>query len=221
MAKGKNCLGLDIGSSSVKLCELRSRRDTLHLETFDYVSLAPETIVDGELMNATEVSEGIDTLLGRNNIRRKQTALSVSGNTVIIKKITLPMMTDEELEESIQWEAEQYIPFDINEVNIDHQVMNDSDVDGQMDGNLIASEQVVIRKSARVKGSIAAPRVSLEDGAQFNGSIDMDSKGDTLSKAFSGQSASRSSSAGAKTDSPNSGTGSNKPEADNSKQVSH
>lgn len=58
-------------------------------------------------------------------------------------------------------------------------------VDGHMDGNLYASEQVVIRKSARVKGSITSPRVSLEDGAQFNGSIDMDSKSESLSKAFS------------------------------------
>jgi cytoskeletal protein CcmA (bactofilin family) len=57
-------------------------------------------------------------------------------------------------------------------------------VDGHMDGNLYAAEQVVIRKSARVKGSITSPRVSLEDGAQFNGSIDMDSKSESLSKAF-------------------------------------
>lgn len=81
-------------------------------------------------------------------------------------------------------------------------------VDGQMDGNLVASEQVVIRKSARVKGSIAAPRVSLEDGAQFNGSIDMDAKGETLSKAFSQKKPSDAgSSAGAKAESPHSGTG--------------
>jgi len=59
-------------------------------------------------------------------------------------------------------------------------------VDGQMDGSLVASEQVVIRKSARVKGSIASPRVSLEDGARFNGSIDMDAKNDKLSQPAAG-----------------------------------
>lgn len=58
-------------------------------------------------------------------------------------------------------------------------------VDGHMDGNLVAAEQVVIRKSARVTGSITSPRVSLEDGAHFNGSIDMDAKSDALTKAFS------------------------------------
>jgi cytoskeletal protein CcmA (bactofilin family) len=94
-------------------------------------------------------------------------------------------------------------------------------VDGTINGNLVASEQVVIRKSARVSGSIAAPRVSLEDGAHFNGSIDMDAKGDTLNKAFSGQSSSKGSSAGAKSDSPHSGTGSSKSDPEAGKQASH
>lgn len=67
-------------------------------------------------------------------------------------------------------------------------------VDGRMDGNLVASERIVIRKSARIKGSLAAPRVSLEDGAQFNGSIDMDPETDTLKKAFSGSTAGSTSS---------------------------
>ncbi|MCC5864484.1 MAG: polymer-forming cytoskeletal protein [Wenzhouxiangella sp.] len=58
-------------------------------------------------------------------------------------------------------------------------------VDGSMEGNLVAAERIVIRKSARVRGSIAAPRVSLEDGARFNGSIDMDPESDALAKAFS------------------------------------
>ena len=94
-------------------------------------------------------------------------------------------------------------------------------VDGRMDGNLVASEQVVIRKSARVKGSIAAPRVSLEDGAQFNGSIDMDAKGDTLSKAFTGQKSAPASSAGAKTESQHSESGATKSGEQTGKQASH
>ncbi len=60
-------------------------------------------------------------------------------------------------------------------------------VDGRMDGDLVASEQVVIRKSARVKGSVTSPRVSLEDGAQFNGTIDMDSQSPALSKPSADQ----------------------------------
>ncbi|HSH27782.1 MAG TPA: polymer-forming cytoskeletal protein [Wenzhouxiangella sp.] len=91
-------------------------------------------------------------------------------------------------------------------------------VDGSMDGNLVASEQVVIRKSARVKGSIAAPRVSLEDGAQFNGSIDMDSKGETLGKAFSGHKPAAGS--GAAAEASHSDAGADKPGAQAGKQAS-
>jgi len=94
-------------------------------------------------------------------------------------------------------------------------------VDGRMDGNLVAAEQVVIRKSARVKGSIAAPRVSLEDGAQFNGSIDMDAKGETLSKAFSGQKGAATSSAGARSGSAPADAGSSKTGESAGKPISH
>ncbi|MFU8832353.1 MAG: bactofilin family protein [Wenzhouxiangella sp.] len=62
-------------------------------------------------------------------------------------------------------------------------------VDGRIDGNLYAAERVVIRKSAQVRGSICSPRVSLEDGAGFNGSIDMDPQAEALTKAFSGRNA--------------------------------
>ena len=144
MAKGKNCLGLDIGSSSVKVCELRSKKDELYLEAFDYEDLPPETIVDGELMNATAVSESVTELLERNGISRKPTALSVSGNTVIIKKITLPLMTQEELEESIQWEAEQFIPYDIEDVFIGFEVLAPKTEQGQMDVVLVAAKKEMI-----------------------------------------------------------------------------
>ena len=72
--------------------------------------LPPEAVVDGALMNFTAIVEKIRELL-RVRIRFKDCALSISGHSVIIKKISLPEMTEEELE-SIQWEAEQYIPFE-------------------------------------------------------------------------------------------------------------
>jgi len=144
MARSTHCLGLDIGSSSVKVCELSSRGEDLYLDSFDYEKLPPETIVDGELMNATAVSDAVGQLLERNGIRRVETALSVSGNTVIIKKITLPLMTQEELEESIQWEAEQFIPYDIEEVFIGFEVLQPRTEQGQMDVVLVAAKKEMI-----------------------------------------------------------------------------
>jgi type IV pilus assembly protein PilM len=144
MASGKNCIGLDIGSSAVKLCVLKSSKRGLQLQAFDHAPLPPETIVDGALMNSSVVSDAIMELLQRNKIRQKETALSVSGNTVIIKKITLPLMTQEELEESIQWEAEQYIPFDIKDVYIGHEVVAPRTDQGQMDVVLVAAKRDMI-----------------------------------------------------------------------------
>ncbi|MEC9441196.1 MAG: type IV pilus assembly protein PilM [Myxococcota bacterium] len=144
MAKGKHCLGLDIGSSSVKLCVLKGTKRGLALETFDYTALPPETIVDGALLNASVVADAIAELLARHKVRLKETAMSVAGNTVIIRKITLPLMTKEELAESIQWEAEQYIPFDIKEVFIGHEVIKPRTEQGQMDVVLVAAKKDMI-----------------------------------------------------------------------------
>ncbi len=144
MAKGKNCIGLDIGSSAVKLAALKTTKRGLQVMAFDQQRLPPETIVDGALMNASVVTDAIAEILARNKIRTREAALSVSGNTVIIKKITLPLMTQEELEESIQWEAEQYIPFDIKDVYIGHEVVAPRTDQGQMDVVLVAAKREMI-----------------------------------------------------------------------------
>ena len=144
MAKGKHCLGLDIGSSSVKLCQVKGTKRGLQLVHFDYAQLPPETIVDGSLLNSSVVADAINELLSRNKIKLRETALSVSGNTVIIRKITLPLMTQEELEESIQWEAEQYIPFDIKEVYIGFEVLAPRSEQQQMDVVLVAAKREMI-----------------------------------------------------------------------------
>lgn len=145
MTKGRNCIGLDIGSSGVKMTVLKSTKGGLRLEAFDHSKLPPETIVDGALMNSTAVVDAVNQLLERNNIgRSKYTALSVSGNTVIVKKIRLPLMTQEELEESIQWEAEQHIPFDIQDVFIGFEVVAPKTEQGQMDVALVAAKKEMI-----------------------------------------------------------------------------
>ncbi|MCH8852336.1 MAG: type IV pilus assembly protein PilM, partial [Planctomycetes bacterium] len=105
----------------------------------------PEAIVDGALMNSTVIVDAISDLVSNHRIKVKDVATSVSGHSVIIKKISLPSMTDEELEESIQWEAEQYIPFDINDVHIDVQRLSSSANEaGQMDVLLVAAKKDMI-----------------------------------------------------------------------------
>src|SRR5207253_11217475 len=146
MAKSKLALGLDIGSSSVKLVQLKEAKRGYILEAFGVAPLPPEAIVDGALMNSTAIVDAIRQLLAQYKLKNREVAIGVSGHSVIIKKISMPRMTQEELEESIQWEAEQYIPFDVKDVNIDTQILNPdaNDATGQMDVLLVAAKKDMI-----------------------------------------------------------------------------
>ena len=147
MAKSKLALGLDIGSSSVKLVQLKDAKRGFILEAFGVSPLPPEAIVDGALMNNGAIVDAIKQLVGQFKLKNREVAIGVSGHSVIIKKISMPKMTQEELEESIQWEAEQYIPFDVKDVNIDVQILNPEGGDsatGQMDVLLVAAKKDMI-----------------------------------------------------------------------------
>ena len=120
-SKSKNVVGLDIGSSAVKLVELKEKKGgTYELVKMGLERLSPEAIVDGSIMDSSMVVETISRLNSEKAVKNSNYATSLSGHSVIIKKISLPAMSPEELAESIQWEAEQYIPFDINDVNLDY-----------------------------------------------------------------------------------------------------
>ena len=110
MPKGKPLVGLDIGSSSVKLCHLKEAKKGYLLKAFDIVQFPQEAIVDGVIMNQGVVIDAIRSLVTRNRIRQKECAIAVSGYSVIVKRITLPLMTDQELESNLQWEVEQKYP---------------------------------------------------------------------------------------------------------------
>lgn len=112
--------------------------------------LPAEAIVDGAIMNSAAVVEGIRDLVARHRVKTRDVSTSISGHSVIIKKITLPSMTEEELTESIQWEAEQYIPFSINDVNIDTQILSLSEESGQMEVLLVAAKKDMIQEYTAV-----------------------------------------------------------------------
>jgi len=145
MAKSKLAVGLDIGSNSVKLVQLKERKGGHTLMAWAESRLPPEAIVDGALMNSSAIVDAIRALVAEQKIKSKEVAIGVRGHSVIIKKIQLPRMTQEELDESIQWEAEQYIPFDVKDVNIDTQILTrEGDAAGQMDVLLVAAKKDMI-----------------------------------------------------------------------------
>jgi type IV pilus assembly protein PilM len=141
--KKKGLVGLDIGSSAIKAVELKpgGKGGEFHLVNLGMEPLPPEAIVDGAIMDSGAVIDSIQRLFSANKIKTNEVATSVSGNAVIVKKISLPQMTPEELAESIHWEAEQYIPFDIQDVALDYEVVEGSGSGGNMDVLLVASKK--------------------------------------------------------------------------------
>jgi len=121
--KSKEVVGVDIGTHSIKVVELSWSGKAIQLQSFGIAPVPSQAIVDGAILDKGAIVESLQGLLREHKIKRKQAAMGLSGHSVIVKKISLPEMSDAELEESIHWEAEQYIPFDIDDVNLDFQII--------------------------------------------------------------------------------------------------
>ena len=144
-SKKKDVIGLDIGCSSIKLVELKEDKNGYKLQNLAISPLPPEAIVDGALMDSVTIIDTIQDAISTSKTKTKDVVTSVPGHSVIVKKISLPFMTETELEESIQWEAERYIPFDINDVNIDFQIFGSTPENPEvMDVVLVAAKKDII-----------------------------------------------------------------------------
>src|ERR671910_3505157 len=122
----KNLVGLDIGSSAVKAVELGKKGATLQLLNLGFENLQTDTVVDGQIMELNNVSNVIAQIFNEHQIRTSRVAAGVSGHSVIVKNIVLPQMSQEELQESFSWHAEEHIPFDIGDVNLDYELTSKS-----------------------------------------------------------------------------------------------
>lgn len=148
---GKASVGLDIGSSYVKVVQLKERKGGYELELFDAVALPPELIVDGSIIDSLRLVEILKELVRKSRIKAKSAVIGIAGHaSVIIRRITLPEMSEEELGESIKFEAEQYVPFDVEDVNIDFQILGPTEEPGQMDVMLVAVKKDIINEYTTV-----------------------------------------------------------------------
>lgn len=165
--KKKEVVGIDIGSSSVKVVQLKDNNGSFQLLNVGILPLPPEAIVDNTLMDSSSIVTAIKNLVASLGIKIKDVVCSISGNSVIIRKIVLPAMPQEELEDQISWEAEQYIPFDINDVNMDFQILSpDSNDPSKMNVLLVASKKDIINDYVSVF-SEAGMQLSVVDVDSF------------------------------------------------------
>jgi type IV pilus assembly protein PilM len=146
--KKKTAVGLDIGSSLIKFIEMEGIGKAPRVVNFGLAPLLPDAIVDGEIMDREVVVDGLTSLFEMRGVKSKEVATSISGRGVIVKKISMERMKESEAREQIRWEAEQHIPFDINDVNIDFEILDPNKGEGQMDVLLVAAKSEVV--NARV-----------------------------------------------------------------------
>ncbi len=141
----KSSIGLDIGSGYLKVVQLKDTKGGYELELFDILPLPPELIVDGSIIDSLRLADSLKELIRKAKIKTKDVTVGLAGHSsVIVKRVSLPEMSEEELSESIKFEAEQYIPFDIEDVNLDFQILGPKEEPGQMDVILVAVKKDII-----------------------------------------------------------------------------
>jgi len=145
----KQCIGLDIGSSAVKLVQLKVGRRGISLVNFGIEPIPPDSIVEGAVLNHGAVVDAIRNLSRRIHLRGKGVALAISGNAVIIKRLSIPAMEGPALDEQMEWEVRQNIPFSREDVVVDHEVLVQRTPQGQMEVLLVAAKSDVVAQYQR------------------------------------------------------------------------
>ena len=134
-------VGLDIGSYAIKAAELINKRkggaETFTVKKLGYEILPRDAIVEGSIIDTAAVAETIKMIFTENKISTKNVVISVSGNSVIIKKISLPPMEQEELKESIFWEAKHSIPYPYEETSVDYAILPPPHGSGNQNLNIL------------------------------------------------------------------------------------
>ncbi|NKB87975.1 MAG: type IV pilus assembly protein PilM [Acidobacteria bacterium] len=139
----RQIIGLDIGSHAIKMVALRPAKGELPFELthFGVAELPEETIVDGAIVNEDPVVETIAELFEQHKIKSPFVAASVSGNAVIVRRVTLPRQDPEDLREALPYEAEEHIPFDIDDVDLDFAILSEDEDSDSMDVVLVAAKR--------------------------------------------------------------------------------
>jgi type IV pilus assembly protein PilM len=140
---GETAVGLSIGTSSIKLVELKKTGKVWKMLHFGVVQLPEDAIVNREIVNQIAVVESLKTLANQLKLKTKNVCTSLSGTSVIIKRMMLDVPNLRELQDQVFWEAEQYLPFDVSEVVMDYQLLSRGK-DNKTDVLLVAAKKSVV-----------------------------------------------------------------------------
>lgn len=164
--KAHNMLGVDISSSAIKLLELSQRGDKYRVESYTVEPLPPNSVAEKNITDVEAVGDAIKKAMKRAGTRQKDVALAVAGSAVITKVVQMAAdLTEEELENQIMLEADQYIPYSLDEVNLDFEVQGPNEASPDLMNVLLAasrSENVDVRVAAAELGGLNAKIVDVE-----------------------------------------------------------
>jgi type IV pilus assembly protein PilM len=142
--QSKKLIGLDIGSANIKMAEVESGRKGSTLVNFAIRPTPGRAVTGGEISDPAAISMTIKEMWQSMQTKRKAAAVGLWGTSVITKRISVPQMDEKLVAGQIRWEAEQYIPFDINEVNIDFNIIESFQANPEtMEVLLVAARQDV------------------------------------------------------------------------------
>jgi type IV pilus assembly protein PilM len=144
----KSLIGIDIGSHAIKLVRFHRGRESYQLLNLAMLPIPREAVVDGVIANISAIQGSLRQLFGLEKITDKEVVLALSGHSVIVKKVQLVRMSEEELANAIPYEAEQHIPFDVYDVNTDFQILETSNASQSKSG------QMEVLLAAAKKGSV-------------------------------------------------------------------
>jgi type IV pilus assembly protein PilM len=148
--KSRGTVAIDLGSGQVKMLTLENGSGTPRIGALGIERLQHDAIVGGEIMDYRVVVDAVRALRERLDIKARAAATAVSGRDVIVKRIKMDRMRDAEARKVIRWEAEQHVPFDMDSVSLDFEVL-DPDSDGlQMDVLLVAAKMDLVETRMRL-----------------------------------------------------------------------
>ena len=170
--KQQQVVGVDVSSTAVKLLELSRHGQSYRVEAYAVEPLPPNAVVEKNITDVEAVGEAIRRAVKRTQTKNKHSALGVAGSAVITKVITMPgNLSDDDMASQIELEADQYIPYALEEVNLDFEVIGSSETDPDRVDVLIAAsrgENVEVRLAASDLGGLTCKIVDVEAFALEN-----------------------------------------------------
>ncbi len=163
-SRKKTTVGLDIGSGLIKVVVIDHSKSEPELTKVAITPLLADAIVEGEIMDPGIVSEAITSTLAAAGVKSKGVVTAVGGRDVIIKKIQIERVKEQQARELMRWEAEQHVPFDMESVELDFQILDPADEGLEMNVLLVAAKRELIETKLRL----------LTDAGLHPGIVDVD-----------------------------------------------